>query len=99
MSLWNPKSISGKLTRMNVMVSGIALVLAYVSFLVYDLYSLRQNLIYSLITEAGIVGENSVTALTFDDPQAAENTLAALRRSPHIVSAAITRPDGRAFAQ
>jgi signal transduction histidine kinase len=99
MSLWNPKSISGKLTRMNVLVSGIALVLAYVSFLVYDLYSLRQNLINTLNTEAAIVGENSVTALTFDDPQAAENTLAALRRSPHILSAVITRPDGRVFAQ
>jgi len=99
MSFWNPKSISGKLTRMNVLVSGIALVLAYVSFLVYDLYSLRQNLINSLNTEAAIVGENSVTALTFDDPQAAENTLAALRRSPHIISAAIMQPDGRVFAQ
>ena len=99
MSLINPKSISGKLTRMNVLVSGIALVLAYVSFLFYDLYSLRQNLINSLNTEALIVGENSVTALTFDDPQAAENTLAALRRSPHILSAVIMRPDGKVFAQ
>jgi signal transduction histidine kinase len=99
MSLWNPKSISGKLTRMNVLVSGIALVLAYVSFLVYDLYSLRQNLINSLSTEAAIVGENSVSALTFDDPQSAQNTLAALRRSPHILLAAITRSDGTAFAQ
>jgi signal transduction histidine kinase len=37
--------------------------------------------------------------LTFDDPQAAENTLAALRRSPHILSAEITRQDGKVFAQ
>lgn len=99
MSLWNPKSISGKLTRMNVLVSGIALALAYVSFLFYDLYSLRQNLVNSLNTEATIVGENSVAALTFDDPQAAENTLIALRRSPHILSAVILRPDGKVFAQ
>ena len=99
MSPWNPMSISGKLTRMNVLVSGIALVLAYVSFLVYDLYSLRQGLIDSLNTEAAIVGENTVTALTFDDPQAAENTLSALRRSPHILSAAVMLPDGKVFAQ
>ena len=99
MSLRNPKSISGKLTRMNVLVSGIALLLAYLSFLAYDLYSFRQNLINSLDAEAAIVGQNCVTALTFDDPQAAENTFAALRRSPHVLSAIITRQGGTVFAQ
>jgi signal transduction histidine kinase len=99
MNLWNPNSIAGKLTRTNVLVSGIALMLTYLSFLAFDLFSFRQNLIYSLDTEAAIIGDNSVTALTFDDPQAAQNTLAALRRSPHIVSAAIARPDGSVFAQ
>lgn len=99
MKFLNPNSIAGKLTRTNVLVSGIALVFTYLSFLVFDLVSVRQNLIYSLDTEAAIIGENSVTALTFDDPQAAQNTLAALRRSPHVISAAITRPDGSVFAQ
>lgn len=99
MSFWNPQSISGKLTRSNVLFGAIALLLAYVCFLVFDLYSIRQNLIYSLDTEAAIIGENSVTALTFDDPQAAVNTLGALRRSPHILSAVIARPDGTTFAE
>src|SRR5665213_2438580 len=99
MSLWNPRSISSKLTRMNLLVSGTALVLAYVSFLAYDLYTLRQNLIGSLNTEAAIVGANSVTALMFDDQQAAENTLSALRGSRHILAAAILSPDGKTFAQ
>jgi signal transduction histidine kinase len=99
MILWNPNSIAGKLTRTIVLVSAIALMLAYLSFLAFDLFSFRQNMIYSLDTEAAIIGENSVTALTFDDPQAAQNTLAALRRSPHVISAAITRPDGTVFVQ
>ena len=83
MRLWNQRSIAGKLTRMNLLVSGAALVLAYVAFLGYDLYRLRQGLFRSLSTEAGIVGANSVTALLFHDQQAAENTLLALptRRS------------------
>lgn len=98
MNLWNPRSIAGKLTRMNLLVSGTALLLAYVAFLGYDLYTLRQDLINSLSTEAGIVGANSVTALMFDDQQAAETTLSALDHSPHILWAEIVRTDGSSFA-
>jgi len=99
MKLWNTKSISGKLMRMTLLVSGTALALAYVSFLGYDLYTLRQNLIISLGTEAGIVGANSVTSLLFDDQQAAEATLSALHNSPQIRAAIIIRADGRTLAR
>ena len=99
MKLWNARSISGKLMRMTLLVSGTALLLAYVSFLGYDLYTLRQNLIISLGTEAGIVGANSVTSLLFDDKQAAEATLSALHNSPQIRAAIINRADGRPLAR
>ncbi len=99
MNLWNPRSIAGKLTRMNLLVSGTALLLAYIAFLGYDLYTLRQDLINSLTTEAGIVGANSVTALMFDDQQAAENTLTALARSPHIRWAVMVTAKGGVFAR
>ncbi len=99
MSIWSSQSISDKFMRMTMLVSGIALLLAYVSFLVYDLYSLRQELISSMATEANIVGANSVTALLFDDKQAAENTLSALRNAPQVRSALILRPDGTEFAR
>jgi signal transduction histidine kinase len=99
MKLWNRQSISGRLTRVNLLVSGIALLLAYVSFLAYDLYTSRQSLISSLATEAAIVSTNSVTALVFDDQQAAQTTLTALQGSPHVLSAAIVGTDGTVFAQ
>ena len=99
MKLWNRQSISGRLTRVNLLVSGIALLLAFVSFLAYDLYTSRQGLISALGTEAAIVSANSVTALVFDDQQAAETTLSALRGSPHILSAVIVGEDGKVFAQ
>lgn len=92
-------SIAGKLTRLNLMVTGMALLLAYVAFLAYDLYALRQDLIGSLATEAGIVGTNSVTALLFDDQQAADSTLAALSHWPQIKCAKILRADGTVFAR
>src|ERR1700757_35054 len=99
MRLWNRQSISGRLTRVNLLVSGIALLLAYVSFLAYDLYMSRESLISALGTEAAFGSANSVTALVFDDQQAAETTLSALRGSPHILSAVIVGEDGKVFAQ
>lgn len=99
MRFWRSQSIADKLMRVTLVVSGIALLLAYVSFLIYDLYSLRQELISSMYTEASIVGSNCVTPLLFDDKQAAENTLAALRNSPQIRAAVIVRPDGAVFAR
>ncbi len=99
MRLLNSQSIAGKLTRMNVLVSGTALLLAYFAFLGYDLFTLRQDLVGSLSTEAAIVGANTVTALLFDDQQAAENTLSALSQSPQIRWAIVVRQDGKRFAQ
>jgi signal transduction histidine kinase len=99
MKIWTSQSISDKLMRMTLLVGGVSLLLAYVSFLIYDLYSLRQQLMNSMATEANIVGANSVTALMFDDKQAAENTLSALRNSPQIRAAVILRPDGTEFAR
>ena len=67
MKIWSSQSISDKFMRMTLMVSGTALLLAYISFLVYDLYNLRRELISATATEANIIGANSVTALLFDD--------------------------------
>jgi signal transduction histidine kinase len=96
--VWGARSISAKLIRMNLLVSATALVLACASFLAYDAYSFRQNLLHSLHTEAEIIGSNSVTALLFDDHEAARSTLAALAGSPAVVSAMIVGPDGKPFA-
>jgi signal transduction histidine kinase len=98
MKFWSAQSISGRLTALVLFVSGTALLLAYVSFLAYDFYTLRQNLIESLETQASMIGTNSETALLFDDQLAAETTLSALRGAPTILSAEIFRADGRAFA-
>jgi cell division protein FtsL len=92
------QSISGKLIRMNVIVATIALICACSSFLVYDAYSFRHNLIRSLAAESQIIGLNSVSALTFDDTDSARTTLGALRSSPEVVSALIVKASGEPFA-
>ncbi|MGA8152220.1 MAG: response regulator [Terriglobales bacterium] len=90
--------ISKKLTWINMLVSGVALLLACAAFFAYDLYTFRVGIVHNLSTEAQIIGSNAVSALVFNDPQTAENTLSALKASPRIMYAAIYTPDGQMFA-
>lgn len=92
-------SISAKLTRMNLTVSGLVLALAVLAFFLYDLISFQQNLVRNLTTVARIVGANSVSAMLFDDPLSAVTTLDALRSSPDVVAAALLTNSGTVFAQ
>lgn len=98
MRRWSARSISGRLTVLILFVSGITLLLAYVSFLAYDFYSLRGELVQSLETQANIISTNSEAALLFDDPQTAKTTLSALQTTPSILTAQIFSVDGTAFA-
>jgi signal transduction histidine kinase/CheY-like chemotaxis protein len=91
-------SISKKLTGMNMLVSGCALLLACIAFFAYDLYTFRVGILGNLSTEAQILGSNTVSALVFNDPHAAETTLSALNASPHIIYGAIYTPDGQLLA-
>jgi signal transduction histidine kinase/DNA-binding response OmpR family regulator len=91
-------SISRKLTWMNMLVSGAALLLACAAFIAFDMITFRQAMLRNLSTQAQIIGSNSVSALLFNDPQSAENTLLALKAAPNILSAQVYLPDGRPFA-
>ena len=91
-------SITTKLTTMNMLVSGAALLLACAAFITYDLVSFRDGMVHNLSIQAQVAGSNSVSALLFSDPHSAENTLSALKVAPNIVSAGIYTLDGRAFA-
>jgi Periplasmic sensor domain len=91
-------SIAGKLTWMNLLVSGAALLLACSAFIGYDWVTFRQNTWRNLSVQAQIMGANSVTALVFNDPQSAADTLSALKALPNILSAHIYTLDGKPFA-
>lgn len=91
-------SIARKLARLNVLVSGTALLLACAGFFLYDFYNVRAEIITNLGIQAQIVGSNSISALIFDDPSAAEKTLRALSAAPHVALAEIHDRDGRTFA-
>src|SRR5579864_6836419 len=91
--------LSRRLSWMNLFVSGSALLLASVAFLAYDQFTFRQTLVRNLSAQAQIIGANSVSALTFNDPQSAENTLSALSSFPEILGAGIYAADGHVFAR
>lgn len=92
------KSISTRITMMNVLVSGAALLLACIGFFIYDQVTFRQNLVRTLSGQAQIIGSNSVSALVFNDPQSATSTLSALTNSPSITSAGILTAQRHPFA-
>jgi signal transduction histidine kinase len=91
-------SIARKLTWMNLLVSGAALLLACLSFIGYDWVTFRQTTVENLSAQARIIGANSASALLFNDPDSANATLSALKSLPHIVSAGIETLDGKPFA-
>jgi signal transduction histidine kinase/CheY-like chemotaxis protein len=83
---------------MNMFVSGAALLLACASFITYDMLTFRATIVRNLSTQAQIIGSNSVSALLFNDPQSAQNTLSALKAAHNILSAGIYSTDGSLFA-
>ena len=91
-------SITRKLTWMNMLVSGAALLLACGALISYERFSYRRTMARELSVQAQIIGENCISALLFNDSRSAETTLGALRASPHVTSAWIYAPDGQAFA-
>lgn len=92
-------SISARITLITMVVSGAALVIACAGFIIYDQLSVRDAIVRNLSAQAQIIAANSASALTFNDPKAAANTLAPLRGFPGVISAGILTPSGQLFAQ
>jgi signal transduction histidine kinase len=92
------RSILRKLTLLNMLVSGAALTLACLAFFTYDQVTFRESLVHTLSAQAEIIGSNSVSAILFNDPQSATNTLSALKSSHSITAAGIFTLDRKPFA-
>src|SRR5262249_37717813 len=79
-----------------------AVVMLSVSFAVlatYDFYSSRAGLIDGITSIADAIGSNSTAALTFDDAQAATETLRAASVHPHITAAQLYTAAGLPLAR
>ena len=90
--------IKQKLVIIIMVTTAAALLLTGISIVAFDSYLFRQSLERDLSTLARIIADNSTAALAFDDPQAAAETLAALRAKPHLLDACVYRANGSLLA-
>src|ERR1700687_654686 len=99
MPVRQPLSVKLKLMVMSVLTSSTALLLACGAFMVYELVTFRGMIVRNLSTHAQVIADNSASALTFNDSQAATETLSALKAEPNIVSILIINDRGDVFAK
>src|SRR5262245_23032794 len=99
MRFWRHVSLKQKLTVTTMLTTSVALLLAGVAFVVYDVLTFRLAMRHDLVTLAQIIGANSTAALVFEDSQAVVETLAGLPAKEHIVSAVLYTSQGEVFAQ
>jgi hypothetical protein len=92
------QSITRRLTRMNLLVSGTALFLACAAFSMYDWETYRANTIRARAGQALMISLNSAMPLELNDPRPAEKTLAALQSTRSLWFAGIYKADGTPFA-
>jgi signal transduction histidine kinase len=92
------RSIRQKLALMALATTLLALVVAGLALVIYDLRVYREAGISDLMTQAEILGRATAAALAFDDPRAAAENLRLLKAKPGIAAAAIYNAKGRIFA-
>ena len=92
------KSIRHKLNGIVLATTFVALTLAGVALVIFDLNSYEDSLEADLLTQADIVGTASAPALAFEDEKVAHENLSLLKASPTISAAAIYTANGTLFA-
>ena len=83
---------------MIMMISTAVLLLMCGAFTLYDMLTFRQYRMREAATLAQIIGSNCSAAISFNDPQIAQETLSALRSDPQVMAARVYLADGSAFA-
>jgi signal transduction histidine kinase/CheY-like chemotaxis protein len=92
------QTVKRKIVSIVMMTSGAALILACGSFAIYERIALRQSTLNQMMLVGDLIAANSAPGLSFNDPQASEETLAALKTSPHVIAARIYDKNDKAFA-
>jgi len=92
-------SIKRKLTAIIMVASTVALLLVSAGFVSYELATFRKTMVSDLSTLAGVIGNESNSALDFKDQDRAREILGGLIAEKHIVAAALYDSDGNLFAE
>src|ERR1051325_3678168 len=81
-----------------MLTSVVALLITMAALAVYDHGAVRDEIRSDVAMLAGIIGENASSSLVFNDAQTAQQTLAALKAQPNILTAALYDRHGKLFA-
>jgi signal transduction histidine kinase/ActR/RegA family two-component response regulator len=93
-----PRSVRGKLMRVVLLTTAIAVSIASVAMLLVDLGRYQKSWATDLATEAAILGASSAPAMAFDDRESAARNLSALKSRPRVMAAALYGLDGSVYA-
>jgi PAS domain S-box-containing protein len=91
--------IKRKLMLVIMLTSTVALLIATVAVATFGWRIVRRAMVNDLEAVADIVGANSTAAISFNDTDAAEETLASLKTRSEIVSARIYGREGKVLAK
>lgn len=91
--------IRTKLLLISALTSGIALLLAGLTIVVYDTYTYSAQRTRDLTAQADTLAANASAAITFNDAKAATEYLKAFEANPDITGAGIYAADGKLFAR
>ena len=92
------RSVRRRLMRLVLLTTGIAVWVAGLAMLTYDLAVYRKSWAADLSTQAAILALSSAPALEFDDRAAAERNLAALQSRRHVLVAVLYTANGKPYA-
>ncbi len=91
--------IRQKLIIINLLTTGMALLITGSVLLLNVFGSFKDSLINNMTSQAKILANYSMAPLAFNDRKAASETLSALKTSPNIVCAIMYGKDGKVFAE
>ena len=89
--------IRRKLMLIILLTSLVLMLLMRGAFLAYEYVTFRQTTLRHLTTLGEILAAYSTRALAFENPDAAQEILSALKAERHIVSAGLYDRQGRLF--
>ncbi len=92
------KSVRGKMMRIVLLTTAIALFAAGAGMLTHDLSVYRDSWVADLDTQASILATSSAAALIAGDRSVAARNVAALQARPTVLVAAMYSTNGRLFA-
>jgi diguanylate cyclase (GGDEF)-like protein len=90
--------LKSKLNVALLLSSSVAILLLFALMLLNAVYNMRQEKVAQLSVLTEVMAANSASALVFNDPKSAADTLAALRIEPEIMFAEIHDRDHQFFA-